>query len=140
MKEKILELRAEGKTYNEIASILGCSKGSIAYHCGTGQKEKWMQRQRDRRGKAMRYVQEYKQSHGCLDCGENYPYWILELDHTRGQKVANLSIMVKQNTLEQVIEELAKCDVVCANCHRNRTWQRITKTSASVMDLESTYL
>lgn len=40
MKEKILELRAQGKSYREIEKILGCSKGSVSYHCGKGQKEK----------------------------------------------------------------------------------------------------
>ena len=33
MKEKILKLRQEGKSYNEIRRILGCSKGTISYHC-----------------------------------------------------------------------------------------------------------
>lgn len=33
MKDKILELRQEGKSYNEIRKILGCSKGTISYHC-----------------------------------------------------------------------------------------------------------
>lgn len=40
MKEQILKLRNEGKTYNEIKKELGCSKGTISYHCGYGQKEK----------------------------------------------------------------------------------------------------
>lgn len=40
MKENILRLRSEGKTYNEIKNILGCSKGTISFHCGEGQKEK----------------------------------------------------------------------------------------------------
>jgi Zn finger protein HypA/HybF involved in hydrogenase expression len=33
MKEKILKLRRDGKTYNEIKKELGCSKGTISYHC-----------------------------------------------------------------------------------------------------------
>lgn len=33
MKNKIIKLRNEGKTYNEIAEILNCSKGTISYHC-----------------------------------------------------------------------------------------------------------
>lgn len=49
MKDKILELREEGKTYNEIKEILNCSKGTIAYHCGNGQKEKTNIRQKKRR-------------------------------------------------------------------------------------------
>jgi 5-methylcytosine-specific restriction endonuclease McrA len=40
MKEKILKLRSEGKSYNEIVEILGCSKSTVCYHCGTGQKDK----------------------------------------------------------------------------------------------------
>lgn len=45
MKDQILKLREEGKTYNEIQKILGCSKGTISYHCGKGQKEKTKRRQ-----------------------------------------------------------------------------------------------
>jgi 5-methylcytosine-specific restriction endonuclease McrA len=40
MKDKILKLRFEGKTYNEIVNLVGCSKSTVAYHCGVGQREK----------------------------------------------------------------------------------------------------
>ena len=40
MKEEILKLRAEGKTYNQIKEIVGCAKSTIVYHCAIGQKEK----------------------------------------------------------------------------------------------------
>jgi hypothetical protein len=49
MKEKILKLRAEGKTYNEIVDAIGCSKGTVSYHCGPGQKQKSAQRRKDNR-------------------------------------------------------------------------------------------
>lgn len=49
MKEKILKLREEGKTYKEIKEELNCSKGTIAYHCGEGQKEKTKERTRKSR-------------------------------------------------------------------------------------------
>ncbi len=39
-KEDILRLRAEGKSYNEIARELGCSKSVISYHCGNGNEKK----------------------------------------------------------------------------------------------------
>jgi len=48
MKEEILKLRSEGKSYDEIKKILNCSKGTIAYHCGDGQKEKTTLRRRKR--------------------------------------------------------------------------------------------
>ena len=49
MKEQILKLKSEGKSYREIQKILGCSKGTISYHCGNGQKEKTTNRQRQLR-------------------------------------------------------------------------------------------
>ena len=39
-KEDILRLRGEGKSYNEIKEILGCSKSTISYHCGDGSEKK----------------------------------------------------------------------------------------------------
>lgn len=50
MKEQILELRDQGKTYNEIVDIVGCSKGTVSYYCGKGQKEKTRIRKRKSRG------------------------------------------------------------------------------------------
>lgn len=49
MKEKILKLREDGKTYNEIQKILNCSKGTISYYLGDGQKEKTKNRTKKRR-------------------------------------------------------------------------------------------
>jgi 5-methylcytosine-specific restriction endonuclease McrA len=44
MKKQILKLRSQGKSYNQIQKILNCSKSTISYHCGDGQKEKAKQR------------------------------------------------------------------------------------------------
>lgn len=49
MKDKILNLRKNGKSFNEISRILGCSKGTISYHCSEGQKEKTAIRRNKRR-------------------------------------------------------------------------------------------
>jgi hypothetical protein len=49
MKEEILKLKSEGKSYKEIQKLLGCSKGTISYHCGVGQKEKTKTRRDKRR-------------------------------------------------------------------------------------------
>lgn len=51
MKEQILELRAKGKTYKEITELLGCSNGMVSYHCGEGQKEKALLRNRKNKKK-----------------------------------------------------------------------------------------
>ena len=46
MKEQILNLRKQGKSYREIEQILGCSRSTISYHCGEGQKQKKLDKQR----------------------------------------------------------------------------------------------
>jgi 5-methylcytosine-specific restriction endonuclease McrA len=58
MKEEILRLRSENKTYTEIKKILGCSKGTISYHCGDGQKEKQYNRTKTNRKRASSVVRE----------------------------------------------------------------------------------
>lgn len=40
MKQRILELKAQGKNYKEIKEIVGCSKSTVSYYCGENQKEK----------------------------------------------------------------------------------------------------
>ena len=57
-KERILKLRSLNYTYREIQeAIPGLSKGSIAYHCGEGQKEKSRARVRKQRDKSVRYIE-----------------------------------------------------------------------------------
>ena len=46
MKEQILKLRQEGKTYKEITEILGCVKSTISYYCGKNQKQKMLNRKK----------------------------------------------------------------------------------------------
>ena len=59
----------------------------------------------------------------CQDCGGNFPTWSLDFDHVRGEKVKNIGRMVggKQAV---ILAEVAKCDLVCACCHRVRTAKR----------------
>lgn len=41
MKEKILKLRDEGNTYNQIVEILGCAKSTVSYYCSKGSSKNW---------------------------------------------------------------------------------------------------
>ena len=141
-KEEILRLKQQGKSYNEIASILGCSKGTIAYHLGTGQKEKTRNRQRETRSEIKKYIQEYKQNKICADCKENYPYWIMEFDHLSDKKFNISAWKTFTQNIEIIKIEIEKCEVVCSNCHRNRTYQRERKSyteTTSSMDVSMFY-
>lgn len=50
-KENILRLRSEGFTYKQIMEELGCSKGTVSFHCGEGQKDKSRSRVKNNRSK-----------------------------------------------------------------------------------------
>lgn len=64
-------------------------------------------------------VQLYKELVGCKVCGEKR-HWVLDLHHRDGDtKEATISNMLRKNySWERIMEELEKCDVMCANCHR----------------------
>lgn len=67
MKEEILKLREEGKSYSEIQNILGCSKSTISYYCGSEQKTKAYGRVKNRRqDKLLEKVERYKNRNGNL--------------------------------------------------------------------------
>lgn len=57
----------------------------------------------------------------CTDCGELFPPFCMDFDHVRGTKVASISRLLSDNKFDKVLEEIEKCELVCANCHRIRT-------------------
>lgn len=60
----------------------------------------------------------------CHDCGRKYHRAIMEFDHRDGTtKVRNVMSMAGYS-VDRIRAEIAKCDVVCANCHRMRTYRR----------------
>lgn len=61
----------------------------------------------------------------CMDCGVHYPHYVMEFDHREGTvKVSTVSRLLRNSPWLKVLEEIAKCDVVCANCHNARTFMR----------------
>lgn len=69
-------------------------------------------------------LDEFKSNTPCKDCGGFFEASQMDLDHISG-KTDNVSQLVGRASLERVAEEVAKCDLVCANCHRIRTYHRL---------------
>lgn len=60
-----------------------------------------------------------------MDCGIKYPYYVMDLDHRPGEtKLYDPARLVTLGSKRKLEQEIAKCDVVCANCHRQRTFDR----------------
>ncbi len=69
-----------------------------------------------------RFVANYLKQHPCVDCGEANII-ALTFDHVRGKKKYTISNTMSRDAigLETLKEEVAKCDVRCANCHHIKT-------------------
>lgn len=65
---------------------------------------------------------EKAKSRPCLDCGESFSLWQLDFDHVRGEKIGGVGYLAMSATTEILIAEIEKCEVVCAVCHRLRTF------------------
>lgn len=67
----------------------------------------------------------------CTDCKLKFPYYVMEWDHCRGKRKYSISEM-RAHSIAAIQKELAKCDLVCANCHRVRTWTRKQQGASGV--------
>lgn len=70
-------------------------------------------------------VADIKTSNPCTDCSIYYPQECMDFDHTGGDKENNVGTMVAHgHNRDKIMAEIAKCELVCANCHRTRTRKR----------------
>lgn len=71
----------------------------------------------------MREYVRLQKSKPCVDCGNEYPYYVMQFDHL-GDKEYAIANLVNFNNRDKIDQEIAKCEVVCANCHAERTHRR----------------
>jgi hypothetical protein len=75
------------------------------------------------------YLEKYHKNKPCIDCGVQYPPCVLDFDHRpEEEKGFNIGTHGSEKAtayhIEKIEKEIAKCDLVCANCHRVRTRDR----------------
>lgn len=99
-----------------------CSRLYIKRHYEEHKKyylEKAKKRNSQMRLAASRFLWDYLSSHSCVDCGESDPI-VLEFDHKKN-KISDVSFLARVASLDKIKEEVEKCEIRCANCHRRRT-------------------
>lgn len=96
------------------------------------QKERQAEWQRNNRKKIVAYVRE-KKSAPCTDCGIQYAPHIMQFDHLDASMKSYTigSITQKVSSFDTIDREIAKCEIVCANCHADRTYKRKQKEQRS---------
>jgi len=91
----------------------------VRYHANPELKDIKAKSNRERSERNREYVHEYLRTHPCIDCGEK-DIVVLEFDH-KGDKISAVSNMLSRHSLEKIKQEIDKCEVRCANCHRRKT-------------------
>lgn len=61
----------------------------------------------------------YKADRGCADCGEEDSR-VLQFHHTTDDKEFTIGARLGRKGLKSLLQEAAKCEIVCANCHIKR--------------------
>ncbi len=84
-------------------------------------KDVYREKNRKARKQKSEFIQS-KKEFPCVDCGIQYPPYIMEFDHVE-EKFLPVSRMTS-HSWKQINAEIAKCEVVCANCHAVRTYLR----------------
>lgn len=111
----------------EVRFLLARQMVDSAYHREYYQRTKEIRQarkritQKARRAEAYSAIEQYLESHPCVDCSESDRI-VLQFDHIKGVKIAAISNMIKNGfSLEKIFIEIEKCEVRCANCHLKKT-------------------
>lgn len=70
-----------------------------------------------------------EKSKPCMDCGGNFPIVCMDFDHREGEEKLYSVAHMRAHSVDALIAEIQKCDLVCANCHRIRTTDRFRLAS-----------
>lgn len=88
-------------------------------------REVQYKRIQDRKKRIAEDVKKYKESMPCMDCGQWFPHYVMDFDHRDpSEKEVNIARIAASGSLKRIWDEIAKCDLVCANCHRFRTFSK----------------
>lgn len=93
------------------------------------QRVELAERQRKRADRCRAFIRAEK-AKPCTDCQCCFPWYVMEFDHRegRGSGDAVVAVLVGRGSIERIVAELAKCDLVCSNCHKVRTHFRAVAT------------
>lgn len=62
----------------------------------------------------------YLKMHPCVDCGETDPV-VLQFDHFRDKKYQVANLVSSNMSWQNILKEIEKCEIRCANCHYRKT-------------------
>jgi hypothetical protein len=88
-------------------------------------KDSISKKRKQNKQESKRWVYNYKLRHSvCAECKVSYPPHILDFDHIKDKSFGISRALQLGTSLEKIKKEIAKCEIVCSNCHRQRTYER----------------
>ena len=99
-----------------------CNKEYLKEHYKSNAK-RYAKKREQYRDKQRKIFYEYMSTKRCMSCGIS-DIRVLEFDH-RSDKKFNISDKVGSMNFEKLVEEIEKCDILCANCHRIKTSKQL---------------
>ena len=94
-----------------------------AYQARNAEKRRRQAKERRKRLVALNHTM--KASMSCADCGGSFHPAAMEWDHLPGEeKLDDISTLARTGKTRQFHRELEKCELVCANCHAVRSFER----------------
>lgn len=119
-EKDIEEFSWENKAKNERQSkCKSCSKIYQDAHYAEN-KEAISLKNKAKRDKYRQFVWDYLKLHPCVDCGEIDPT-VLEFDHKDPNEKDFMVSEGRNYNMDRVLEEMQKCEIRCANCHKRKT-------------------
>lgn len=103
-------------------------------------KPSYIRRGLKQRQKVREQYRELKESKPCTDCRLYFPYYVMQFDHINLDKNDTVSNIMRSGAVQKMLDEMAKCEIVCSNCHAERTHQRKNDEGSSngrTIDFES---
>lgn len=86
------------------------------------------------------WLRSLKTGRPCTDCGRIFDPQVMQWDHLPGyEKFGDISGGFPGRTEEEILREIAKCELVCTNCHIMRTFRRNGWDTRSIREMESAY-
>lgn len=70
------------------------------------------------------YIKNIKESNPCMDCGKKYPFYVMHFDHIYDKNGSVSDLSRASSSIERIQKEIDNCELVCANCHAERTYSR----------------
>lgn len=88
-------------------------------------RQEYIDKAKNRKTELSKLIREIKENQPCLDCGQFFPYYIMDFDHLHDKEHEISKMIHNGRSLKSIMKEIEKCELVCSNCHRTRTFKRM---------------